>query len=274
MKKQLMHVMETLPVFGDLYRKLERRFFFRYVKRIRADAGARLALASNNTVKAGVFAGMKIHPQSAFGVDQFTILSGQYESELYEIISAAAAKNYDAFIDIGCANGFYAVGFAMISDNCDVIAYDISSDARRVTELNAKMNSVADRIVIKNAATHSELGDAIQQRKKAFLLVDIEGAELDLLDPQKCPPLSQCDLLIEVHGRTDEVADILLSRFEKTHSGRLIGRSPRNPFAFDYLPLHFEDEAWVIVSEGRRFVKNNWLFLEKFAHEEVNQKEV
>jgi hypothetical protein len=271
-KQQLLHVMETLPVFGDLYRKLERRFFFRYVRRIRADAGAQLALASNNTVKAGVFAGMKIHPQSAFGVDRFTILSGQYESELYEIILDAAAKNYDAFVDIGCANGLYAVGFAMIARDCDVIAYDISADARQVTELNARLNGVASRVLIKKAATHLELSDLIQQRRKTFLLVDIEGAELELIDPQKCPPLSQCDLLVEVHGRTDEVAAILLDRFRKTHNGRLIERSPRNPFAFDYLPLDFEDEAWVVVSEGRRFVKNNWLFLEKTAGEEADKE--
>ena len=272
MKQQFMQAVEKLPVIGDLYRKLERRFFFRYVKRLRTDAGARLALATNNTVKAGVFTGMKIHPHSAFGVDQFTILSGQYESELYEIILDAAAKNYDAFIDIGCANGFYAVGFAMISKDCDVIAYDINADARRMTELNALMNGVASRVLIKNAATHLELGDRILQRRKTFLLVDIEGAELDLIDPQKCPPLSQCDLLVEVHGRTDEVAAILLDRFSKTHNGRLIGRSPRNPFAFEYLPLDFEDEAWVIVSEGRRFVKNNWLFLEKTTFDEAHKK--
>ncbi len=261
MKQYLMRTIERTPIVGSFYRKLERRLFFRHVTRIRAEAGACIALISDNTVSAGVFAGMKIHPLSAWGVDQFTILSGQYESELHSIISNAAVNDYDAFIDIGCANGFYAVGFAMISKNCTIIAYDISEDARRTTRLNAELNCVAGRIIIKDLATHCDLQATIEPYDRVFVLADVEGAEADLIDPQRCPVLRRCDLLVEVHGRTDEVAASLLNRFKETHEGSLIGRAPRNPFAFDYLSCQFEDEAWVTVSEGRGFTKNNWVHL-------------
>jgi Ribosomal protein L11 methyltransferase (PrmA) len=266
MKQTLVRAIEGLPGIGPLYRELERRLFFRYVKRIRTEAGAKLAAATNYTVERGIFTGMKLHPQSSFGVDQFTMLTGQYESELYGIVAQAAAKQYEAFIDVGCANGFYAVGFALISKDCNVIAYDIDERSRTITALNAELNDVPDRISIKDKATHAELDIQIERYKTVFLLVDIEGGEIDLLDPSECPALLKCDLLIEVHGRTDEVAEILRQRFCNTHKSTIVPREPRNPFQFNGLPCTFEDEAWVVVSEGRNFTRNNWLFLQRNPH--------
>jgi hypothetical protein len=262
MKRQLMRAIESTPVIGGVYRAIERRLFFRHIKRLRREAGLRFAEANGNTVKYGVFAGMKVLSEDTWGVNQFTVLSGQYESELYPIMSDAATKSYDAFIDIGCAEGFYAVGFATISNNCHVIAYDISEAARRVTRLNATLNAVSDRITIKSEANHTELQKTIDRYAKVFVLSDIEGAEIGLIDPEKCPALRKCDLLIEVHGCTDEVAAVLVKRFAGSHKAHIIARSPRNPFLFEEISCTFEDEAWVTVSEGRRFIRNNWVLLE------------
>jgi hypothetical protein len=259
LKKQLARAMEGLPG----YRQIERRLFFRYVKRLRTEAGLRLALSTNHTVERGIFAGMKVHSKTAFGTDQFTVLSGQYERELYNIILRAAGHQYDAFVDIGCANGFYAVGFAMISKRCDVIAYDIDQNARHTTALNAELNGVSDRVFVKAEAEVSELGKTISGYGSVFLLVDIEGSEIDLIDPSKCPELLKCDMLIEVHGETDNVANILINRFSDSHVSTVISKQPRNPFQFENLDCTFEDEAWVLVSEGRGIAKNNWLFLER-----------
>jgi SAM-dependent methyltransferase len=262
-EQKVMRAIEGLPGIGSLYRKIERRLFFRHAKRLRMGAGLRLGQATNNTVDRGIFVGMKIHPETSWGVDQFTILSGQYECELYDIIASVAAKKYRAFLDIGCANGFYAVGFAMISTESHVIAYDIDEKARRTTALNAELNGVSDRISIRSFADHSELAETIPRYPSVFVLADIEGGELDLMDPSKCPALIGCDLLIEVHGRTEEVAEILIKRFSRTHRPTVVSRQPRNPFQYGDLGCSFEDEAWIVVSEGRRIAQNNWLLLER-----------
>jgi hypothetical protein len=262
MKKQLARAIESLPG----YRQIERRLFFRHVKWLKSQAGARLALATNNTVERGIFAGMKVHAKAAWDGTHFAVLSGQYECELYDIILQAAAQSYDAFLDIGCANGFYAVGFAMISKGCAVIAYDIDENARHTTVLNAELNGVSDRVFVKGEADASELSKTISNYGSTFLLVDIEGCELDLIDPSKCPELRKCDMLIEVHGRTDDVAETLVKRFADSHKPTLISRQPRNPFQFDGLNCTFEDEAWILVSEGRGSAKDNWLFLERVKH--------
>jgi ribosomal protein L11 methylase PrmA len=259
LKQGLIRAIESLPG----YRQIERRLFFRHVKRLRIEAGLRLAFATNHTVVRGIFAGMKLHSKSSWGADQFTVLSGQYESELYNIIQRAAVRPYDAFLDIGCANGFYAVGFAMISKDCDVIAYDVDERARHITSLNAGINGVSDRVFVKNKADASELGETISRYRSIFVLVDIEGNELDLINPSECPDLVKCDLLIEVHGQTDEVAKVLMNRFSTSHRPTIISRQARNPFQYEKLSCTFEDEAWVLVSEGRGVAKNNWLFLER-----------
>jgi hypothetical protein len=262
MKRAIIRLIENLPVIGALYLEMERRLFFRYVKRLRAAAGAKLGTETQHTVERGVFTGMKLHPESAFGVDQFTMLSGLYELELYNLIASAAKKDYDAFVDVGCANGFYAVGFARISQRSQVIAYDIDELSRRTTALNAELNGVAHRIAIKKSATPDGLNSLIERYSKVFLLADIEGGEVGLIDPSKCPALYKCDLLVEVHGRTDETAEILRTRFSETHSFRLVSRGSRNPFELE-LPCHFEDEAWVLVSEGRTTARNNWVLLSR-----------
>lgn len=227
------------------------------------EAGKFVGNLSGNTVGRGIFAGMKIHPKSAFGVDQFTMLTGQYESELYGIVSAAANKGYDTFVDLGCANGFYAVGFALICPACEIIAFDIDAIARETTKLNAQLNNVSERVSVREGADSAELEAALKGRQNVFLLTDIEGAEIDVLDPTKCPSLSTCDLLVELHGEPEKVAGILRQRFEQSHRSRLIGRTPRNPFSFPNLPLRFEDDAWALVSEGRTFTPYNWLLLER-----------
>ena len=264
-QERLLDALETLPVVGGLYRKLQRRLFFRHVKWLRIQAGNRVAAASANTIKSGVFAGMKIQPQSARGKDRFTILTGQYERELYEIVSSAAARNYEAFINIGCASGFYAIGFAMISEGTDITAYDTSESARRTTRSNAQLNGVADRLTIKGEPDHSELQSTISRYREVFILADIEGAELFLLDPEKCPALRACDLLVELHGQIDQAAAELTERFKATHHGSPIARAARNPFAVDLLSCEFEDEAWVTISEGRGCSRNNWLLLTRLT---------
>jgi hypothetical protein len=263
MKRRFAEAIEAVPMVGSIYRRLERRLFFRYTKRLRIEIGLHLANATDSTVQRGIFAGMKIHPRSSWGADQFTILSGQYEKELYQIISDAAEKNYQCFIDIGCANGFYAVGFAFITKDCDVIAYDMNENARETTRLNAELNGVSSRVLIKQTANHAELQETIERFETRFVLVDIEGAEVDLIDPLKCPGLLGCDLLIEMHGRVKEVAAILIDRFACTHKATMVARLPRNPFEIVELRCHFEDEAWVAISEGRDFIRENWLLLEQ-----------
>ncbi|MDB4621386.1 hypothetical protein OAG82_00885 [Rubripirellula sp.] len=75
------------------------------------------------TILSGPFNGMKWpaaeHPKSYSA----QMLLGTYELEIHPWIENACNGSYDLIIDIGAAEGFYAVGMAMRNPEIPVIAY-------------------------------------------------------------------------------------------------------------------------------------------------------
>lgn len=251
---------ERLPLAGTMLSRMERRFYLRHVRAVRADAGRHAFKATDGTVAKGLFAGMKIDQRLSWGDDLYSTIGGQYERELQPILARAFALDYRRFVDIGCANGYYAIGAARAMRGADVFAFDIDAEARRATERNARLNDVADRVRVEGAADYAILGERLRGDGSAFLLSDIEGAELDLLDPARCPALLDADLLIELHGDMTAAIAEFARRFGAGHSLHVVSRSWRSPFEDDHAAFAIEDDAWIAVSEGRGFVRRNWLF--------------
>ena len=79
--------------------------------RHRCDALAnRLLAASRATVQTGPFAGMKYVCQSTGAL--CPKLLGCYESELHPAIAKAISRQPKNIINVGCAEGYYAIGMA------------------------------------------------------------------------------------------------------------------------------------------------------------------
>ena len=68
-----------------------------------------------------------------------------------------AVADYDALINIGCAEGYYAVGFAHANPAIEVLAVDTSSPALDMLSKLATLNGLQDRIHIADAHTPAEL---------------------------------------------------------------------------------------------------------------------
>src|SRR4051794_40351820 len=62
-------------------------------------------------VQTGPFAGLEFARASAEGCHVPKLL-GCYERELHGLVEAAVADGYDDIVNIGCAEGYYAVGLA------------------------------------------------------------------------------------------------------------------------------------------------------------------
>ena len=69
----------------------------------------------------GPFAGMEYVTQAAEGVLVARLL-GAYESELHPHLAAFVAQGLDCVIDVGCAEGYYAVGLARMVPGLTVYA--------------------------------------------------------------------------------------------------------------------------------------------------------
>jgi hypothetical protein len=144
---------------------------------------------------------------------------GSYEMEIQDLVGELCKRRYETIANIGSAEGYYAVGFARSGAGSRIFAFDIDPFARRALAALAQMNGVAGRIEIRKICTWKVLNGL--RSEKQLLFVDIEGAEMGLLDPRECT-LRRSDILVELHQSHDSgdkinIEETICSRFAATH---------------------------------------------------------
>jgi precorrin-6B methylase 2 len=182
-------------------------------------------------VLGGPFAGMEYVSQATEGALVPRLL-GTYESELHPHLQALLGRGVDCVIDVGCAEGYYAVGLARLAPQLTVYAYDIDENARRACAELAAKNGVADRVVI--GGEFAPDGFEAFAGRRALVMVDAEGAEVDILQPALSPSLAGMSVIVETHDlyRANAMATIV-ERFGPTHE---IVRVDQQPKTFDMPP--------------------------------------
>lgn len=168
-------------------------------------------------VLSGPFVGMK-YVKKAVGGAYYPRLLGTYELELSAIIEEICQESFETIINVGAGEGYYAVGFALRNTKTNIIAFESDSEGRKLLEQMVVMNCVEDRIRICGACNISSLLDSISPNHKSLIVIDVEGAEVFLLDPLKIPHLVRTYILVELHElRVPDISTIILDRFCKTH---------------------------------------------------------
>ena len=204
---------------GSAYRALtsarERALTRRLVDRI----------CDNGKVLSGPFAGMKYARQESHGSVLIPKYLGAYEAELHPTLEAWRSIPFDVVVDVGSAEGYYAVGLALRYPNAKIVAFDIAERARELTRDLAEANGVSDRLQIKSECSQQELL-RLQPSDERFLIVsDCEGWEGELFSREVLEHLAGCHLIIEVHDRPRKKIDIfnkLHPRISQTHCVELI----------------------------------------------------
>lgn len=170
---------------------------------------------SGKTIKHGPFAGMSYDVNASEG-GRVPRLLGGYETTLTPIIDAIVEAGPDLVIDVGCAEGYYAVGLARRLPKATIWARDADDKARAKCTKLALDNGVSDRVEVGGVMTHADFDVCLRHR--SIVVCDIEGAEEDLLDPDRAKGLFAADILVEchTHQRADMAAK-LRARFEATH---------------------------------------------------------
>ncbi|MCW3051906.1 MAG: hypothetical protein JWN14_1076 [Chthonomonadales bacterium] len=190
-------------------------------------------------------------------------LVGSYEEELHPIVEEIIQSKPTRVIDIGCAEGYYAVGFGTRLPNAEVYAFDIEEEAQGYCADLAKLNRIQDRVHISGLCTPETLVELT--RTPAFVLCDCEGCEQDVLDPAKTPSLAHCILLIELHDFIiPGLTPCLVARFEKTHRVQLIDTVERDPAKYAVLHNVEEADRYPAVREGRPAAMQ-WAYLTPLA---------
>lgn len=185
---------------------------------IRFAQGA-VALLLPRRVLRGPFRGTRIH-RNTFGSAFLPKLLGTYEAEiaadLHQAISDARA---DAFIDVGCAGGFYLQAVSHVRQDIDLIGIDINPKAARVAGRNVVRR---ERLTIWNKK--AELADIIaacKRYRRPVVLIDIEGGERALLS-EACPGVGNAVFIVEVHEYLGVRPEALARSLEATHQVTLV----------------------------------------------------
>lgn len=163
----------------------------------------------------GPLQGMDFLAQSAEGCHIAKLL-GCYEQPLQPYIEQAVQKQYATILNIGCAEGYYAVGMARRMPNTRVFAYDLNPKAQEICKALATKNKVDDRVRIGGLFKPNDF--AAYAGQHVLLMCDIEGAERELLDPAVAPALQSMDIIIESHEcLITGITQLLIDRFKASH---------------------------------------------------------
>lgn len=245
---------DDLPTDKKLYETL--RLLCKYRSQLLANT---LLQQGGTRVRRGPFAGLVMPEHAAEGC-YIPKLLGSYETELHPILEALPNRQYEAIVNIGCAEGYYAVGLARLVQSSEIHAYDTDPDARRICAELAKMNGVGDRITIGKTFSPSDFERYAGRR--TLILCDIEGHEVELLDPEKAPALKQLDLLVEVHDCfVPGCSRTLKERFQHSHLVQMLPFGERPAREIDDEIQPFEDLDRLLCTWEWRLPGNDWMWL-------------
>lgn len=232
--------------------------FYSFIHRAPYTAQYEIDLTRELTVMAGPFRGMTYINQS-HGSSLGTKLIGTYEAELHSYIYRLVELEPDQFIDIGCAEGYYAIGFKRLSPNTQCIAYDISSEARRMCKDLAQANAI--EISINAEFQKSDFNKC--NNKCTVIMADIEGFESELFTKESIHLTENTHFLIEYHShKTDVTLQDFIRRFETSHIVEVIQNIPpkerplriKTPFFLDYQTMS------TLLNERRRVDQMEWIY--------------
>jgi hypothetical protein len=218
---------------------------------------------SDFVVKKGPFSSMRLVDFN-FSIDSILPkVSGFYEFEIHRIINRIIEKKHSHIINIGCAEGYYLVGFALKISDCQLIGFDSDVGNQELCRQNSALNSVSEKIQIYGHADESSILK-LKVYQNMLFFSDCEGAELDIFTERVIKKFRNSDFLIETHdcyrlGLTNE----LKMRFESTHDIQTIDfitNDRRVAISSISLPLSRLEKFFLL--EERREKDNGWIYCE------------
>jgi hypothetical protein len=244
-----------------------RRMFTRYAA-FQREIARKLYGIDAIRVLSGPFAGMRYLNAVVHGCITPRWI-GSMESELHKAAEEAIVRTPGVVINLGSAEGYYAVGFAWRLPDTHVFAFDVDPWSRRTLKELAALNG-ATNVHISSWCRHGTLQRALRDGH-GLVWCDIEGGEYQLLDATKVPALAFTDLIVELHAAdtidVDAGEALFRARFSATHVIEKIAIRGRN--VADWQPLIrgrlTDDELRACMNEHRG-EPQKWLVMWANAH--------
>lgn len=206
-----------LKVVSSLYRKLPLwlRDRLRWIRHPRWSlVSTWIYYLAKGKVVSGPFAGMII----ADPRPHLPYLLGTQELELHEHIERLIALKLDRIVNVGAADGYYAVGLARRCPKIRVIAFEAQSSLHELLRRSAALNGVSEQLDVRGTCSRTNLESILAGGGQTLIVIDIEGGEMDVLDPAATPGLRNALILVETHDILREgCSEAMAKRFAETH---------------------------------------------------------
>lgn len=230
----------------------------------------RLMHLTGGIVQHGPLAGFNIGTRATWRAsDNGPKLLGFYEKEVCDLLADLAADR-GTLIDLGGADGFYAVGMVKSGVYKDCHCFEIEDASRENIAAIAQDNGVSDRVHLYGAATPAfarELSERGVDMRRSTVLIDIESAEFDVLTLECLQDLRHAHVIVEIHDfmrpgyGKQQYAD-LLDRAGKVFNVHTFTTGQRDPSQAPLLREGWTDtDRWLVCSESRATLMS-WLHLE------------
>lgn len=216
---------------------------------------------NNLVILNGPFKGMGyIHRSSCSAL--FPKIIGSYEEPIANLIDDVVKNTYyDCIFDIGCAEGYYAVGLAVAKPDIRVKAYDIDPAAIAACRQLKQLNHVDNLEVLNEAFDFKQNLEPGHN----FFLIDIEGHERALLDPKVKDRMRNSDILVEVHDHLEpNIGQKIVHIYADTHSAIRIYDYPYRKKNYNVGPLITNSHlTYNTLIDEKRPEGMSWLFLQQ-----------
>lgn len=214
----------------------------------------------NFVVLNGPFKGMK-YP--SIDITELTLtpkICGSYEKQLNQVMRNVSGRNYDHILDIGCAEGYYAVGLAMLSPASKIHCFDINQSdldfCREMAELNGVSNLTYNNFCSPETLISFDYG------KRSFLICDCEGYEVELFTPEVVKSLHNTDVLVELHDVFNpSISAKIIGNFQRSHDVSILNNSNLSFLEINGLDELSPAEQAFAVYEHRGGINRN-IFME------------
>jgi len=242
-------------------------FFPDYLNFRRKIISKKLRKEFNSTIKYGPFEGV-ILPVNSYWAEQdiASILVGFYEKEVTDFIIFSSKQNRNTFIDIGAADGYFAISLIKKGFFKESICYEQSSGGVESIKKNISTNNIEkSKIEIRGKAESLFYRDFNSDLlSKSVILIDIEGGEYEILTEDSLNHLKDSILVVELHPffvkNGIEKQNLLLERVSKIFDVKFITTQSKNPNEIDEFDCLHDNDKWLICSEGRSN-STQWLTL-------------
>ena len=209
----------------------------------------------NHKVHYGPFKGLVLGKTLWGTTDRASMILGLYEQEVLNSI-VRLPKKYKFFIDLGAADGYYAIGVLKNQFFSKSFCFEMSEKGRQIIQENAELNHVEKDITIHGVATKDfyKLIPNINL-SHSVMLVDIEGAEFDLFDYECLKTFRKSIIFIELHESLVKNGlnkkNKLIENAKHFFKVSELTTTARDLSCFQELKDLNDNDRWLICSEGR-----------------------